>query len=416
MESSDIFKNYFEVFRDIIRMMHTTNSLEEVLNLGVKKTSEALRAKGALVRLLNEATQQLEVRAAWGIEKCYLRKGPVSSDKLLTWGNDGKKIHMITDILNSPQVTYPQQAWNQGIRMMLDIPLSVNSKIVGLVRIYITELRHFSEDDLDFMITVAEQFACVIERLRLMKNEKAHYKHLALHMEKMSSLGRMAAGIAHEINNPLAGILLYSSNLIKKVPLESPLEEGLQIIMSETQRCKVIIQGLLEFSRDKEPQKVSANLNDILDKALTILNNEFFIHHIRVDEDLENNLPLILLDENQIEQVFINILLNAAHAIEKDGIISIKTRLDAEQAKISIEITDNGCGINGKEMDKIFDPFFSTKPSGIGLGLAVSYGIIRNHEGDIRVESRAGKGSCFTIELPISSPDLRQEEGGRDLE
>ena len=405
MESSDRFKNYFWVFRDLIRMTSGMNSLEEALNLGVKKTSDALRAKGALVRLLNETTQQLEVRAAWGMDKSYLNKGPVSSDKLLTWGNDGKKIHIITDILNASQVTYPQQAWDQGIRMMLDIPLSINSKVVGLVRIYITELRHFSEDDLDFMITVAEQFACVIERLRLMENQKAHYNHMALHMEKMSSLGRMAAGIAHEINNPLAGILLYSSSLIKKAPPQSPLEEGLRIIMSETQRCKVIIQGLLEFSRDKEPQKTPAHINDILDKALSILNNEFFIHHIRVDEDLEADLPSMLLDENQIEQVLINILLNAMHAIEKDGLISIKTRMDSEHTTLSIEIADNGCGIDEKEINSIFDPFFSTKTSGTGLGLSLSYGIIQNHQGDIRVESRSGKGSCFTIDLPVLSLD-----------
>ncbi len=415
MESSDIFKNYFGVFRDIIRMMHATNSLEEVLNLGVRRTSKALRAKGALVRLLNKETQQLEVRAAWGMDKRYLSKGPVSSDKLLTWDNEGKKIHIISDVLNAPQVAYPQQAWDEGIRMMLDIPLTVSFQIIGHMRIYLAEPRQFSDDELDFMITIAEQFACIIERVRLMENQKAQYNHLALHMEKMSSMGRMAAGIAHEINNPLAGILLYSSSLVKKAPPQSPLEEGLQIIMSETQRCKVIIQGLLEFSRDNEPQKAPANVNDILSKALTILNNEFYIHHIRIDEDLESNLSPILLDENQIEQVFINILLNAAHAIEKDGIISIKTRVDLKHAKLSIEIADNGCGMNEKEIRKIFDPFFSTKPSGTGLGLAVSYGIIRNHQGSIRVESRLGKGSRFIIDLPILPLDLGKE-GGRDLE
>jgi len=396
-------------------MMHATNSLEEVLNLGVRRTSKALRAKGALVRLLNKETQQLEVRAAWGMDKRYLSKGPVSSDKLLTWDNEGKKIHIISDVLNAPQVAYPQQAWDEGIRMMLDIPLTVSFQIIGHMRIYLAEPRQFSDDELDFMITIAEQFACIIERVRLMENQKAQYNHLALHMEKMSSMGRMAAGIAHEINNPLAGILLYSSSLVKKAPPQSPLEEGLQIIMSETQRCKVIIQGLLEFSRDNEPQKAPANVNDILSKALTILNNEFYIHHIRIDEDLESNLSPILLDENQIEQVFINILLNAAHAIEKDGIISIKTRVDLKHAKLSIEIADNGCGMNEKEIRKIFDPFFSTKPSGTGLGLAVSYGIIRNHQGSIRVESRLGKGSRFIIDLPILPLDLGKE-GGRDLE
>ncbi len=142
-----------------------------------------------------------------------------------------------------------------------------------------------------------------------------------------------------------------------------------------------------------------------------ILNNEFYIHHIRIDEDLENDLPQTLLDENQIEQVLINILLNAVHAIENDGIISIKTRMDSEQAELRIEIADNGCGMNEKEIRKIFDPFFSTKPSGTGLGLAVSYGIIRNHQGSIRVESRSGKGSCFIIDLPISPVDFRKEGG-----
>jgi len=136
------------VFRDIIRMMHTTNSLEEVLNLGVRRTSKTLHAKGALVRLLNKETQQLEVRAAWGMDKCYLSKGQVSSDKLLTWDNDGKKIHIITDILNAPQVAYPQHAWDHGIRMMLDIPLTVSSQVIGLMRIYLTEPRQFSDDEL----------------------------------------------------------------------------------------------------------------------------------------------------------------------------------------------------------------------------------------------------------------------------
>jgi signal transduction histidine kinase len=171
----------------------------------------------------------------------------------------------------------------------------------------------------------------------------------------------------------------------------------------------------LEFSRDKVPQKVPSNVNDILDKALSILNNEFYIHHIRIDEDLEINLPSILLDEDQIEQVLINILLNAMHAIEKDGIVSIRTRMDSENAAISIEIADNGCGISEKEINSIFDPFFSTKRSGTGLGLSLSYGIIKNHQGDIRVESRLGKGSCFTIELPVLPLDTR-EKGERNSE
>ena len=229
---------------------------------------------------------------------------------------------------------------------------------------------------------------------------EAQYEQLVKHTEKMSSLGRMASGIAHEINNPLGGILLYSSNLIKKVPDQSQLKEGLEVIISETTRCKSIIQGLLEFARDRELQKVATDINTIVKKSLKILKNEFYLHHITVDLELSEDLVPAYLDENQIEQVLINILINAVHAIDKNGTITVKTSTDSKRDELTIVVTDSGCGIAQGQIDKIFDPFFSTKSSGTGLGLAVSYGIINNHQGNIKVASRPGRGSSFTITLP----------------
>ncbi len=400
MTSSTKFESYFHVLRDVIRAMHSITNLQEVLNIVVTKTTGALDAKGALLRILNEETNQFEVRAACGLGERYLTKGPVTTETVLSTLAELDKVYIITDIWNAPRVEYPQATWDEGVRMMVDMPLGID-KPMGLIRIYFTEQREFSDDELDFIKTVAMHCACVIERVQVMESQQSKFSHLVAHVDKLSSLGRMAAGIAHEINNPLAGILLYSSNLSKKVPSGGLLEEGLKIIVKETQRCKTIIQGLLEFARDREPQRALVNINDIMESALGIVENEFHLRHVRVRKQLDKIIEKVYLDENQIEQVFINILLNALQAVENKGVVTVQTVVDLEHKKIHIEISDNGCGIAPDHMKKLFEPFFSTKANGTGLGLAVSYGIVENHQGDIRVFSKPGKGTRFIIDFPF---------------
>jgi signal transduction histidine kinase len=182
----------------------------------------------------------------------------------------------------------------------------------------------------------------------------------------------------------------------------------LNIIIKETQRCKTIIQGLLEFARDREPQMVSTNINHIMHKALGILDNEFRLRHVTKEVRLAKSMVKTMLDENQIEQVFINLLLNALQAVEENGVVTVKSAVDPEQESVRAEITDNGCGIAADDIKKIFEPFYSTKKKGTGLGLAVSYGIVKNHEGDIQVFSVPGEITRFTVELPI-----RAEHSGK---
>ena len=409
MTSSTKFENYFHVFRDIIRAMHSSTSLKEVLNVVVTKSADVLDAKGALLRILNKETNQFDVRAAWGLGERYLSKGPVTTEKLLSDPRELHKVKIITDIWRAPRVEYPQEAWNEGIRMMIDVPLAVTEQMIGLIRIYLTEQRGFTEDELDFIITVAEQCSCIIERVQLMENQQARFDHLATRMDKMSSLGRMAAGIAHEINNPLTGILLYSSNMSKKVSPDSPLNEGLNIIIQETQRCKTIIQGLLEFARDREPQMTPANVNDIIERAIGILDNEFRLGRVTKNVHLAGGMIPTMLDENQIEQVFINLLLNALHAAEGNGIVTVKSEVDPQREKVRVEITDNGSGVAAADIKKIFEPFYSTKSQGTGLGLAVSYGIVKNHQGDIQAFSIPGEVTRFTVELPIRAQNFSTE-------
>jgi len=410
MISSANFEDYFFVFRDIIRSVHSSTSLKEVLDVVVQKSTEVLNARGAFLRILNPETNQFEVGAGFGMGERYLHKGPVTTEKMLRDPSELHKVLIITDIWHAPRVEYPQQAWDEGIRMMLDIPLAIKEKMLGLIRIYLSEPRTFSKDELDFIVTVAEQCTCIIERVRLTENQQAHFTHLATQMEKMSSLGRMAAGIAHEINNPLGGILLFSSNMAKKVEPGSFLEKGLIIIIRETQRCKTIIQGLLEFARDKKPQKVPTDVNKIMATAMGVVQNEFYLRHVTVEKHMAEDMVKTLLDENQIEQVFINLLLNALHAVEDHGRVTVQSTVVPARNSIQVEIADNGCGISAQDVKKIFEPFYSNRANGTGLGLAVSYGIIENHQGDIQVFSEPGKGTRFTIELPVVTDPANGKE------
>jgi signal transduction histidine kinase len=364
-----------------------------------------LNAKGAIFRLLNLEADELELSAAYGIGMKYLKKGPRLSHKIITDLCSHNKVIMIHDIHNDPRIQYPKEAEAEGIKFIIDVPLTIGNDAFGILRIYFSQIREFTEDELNFTIAIAEQCSCALGKTRLIESHELKYHQLVLQTDKLSSLGRMAAGIAHEINNPLAGILLYSSNMAKKVDSDSQLKEGLDIIVHETIRCRKIIQELLDFSRGREPKKQPFNINEIIDQALAILENEFRLNMIEIRKNLADDIEDIMVDSNQIEQVFVNLLINAVEAMTGGGIIWINSSSNSQDEMVIVEIKDNGPGISGAEMDKIFEPFFSSKPKGTGLGLSVSYGIIHNHLGRLRVESDGENGTSFLVELPFMDQD-----------
>ena len=405
-------EGFYRIFRDISTSVHSCSDVKEVLDLVVKKATEAVNAKGALLRILNLETGRLELSAAYGLSERYLSKRLVSTAKVITDLCRLNKVIIIDDVLTNPRVQYPREAREEGIASMLDLPLTLGDHVVGIIRIFFSDQRKFSDEHLNFLVAVAEQCSLAIDKARLIEEQQYRYQHLATHTEKMSSLGRMAAGIAHEINNPLGGILLYGTNLIKKVPKEGPLHEGLEVIINETMRCKHIIQDLLEFSRDRPPSKTMSNINAIIEKVLSILENEFRLKHLSIHKDFSDEMPDILVDSSQLQQVFVNILINAVEAMEDRGTITLKTSVGPDHEKVTVEMTDTGSGIAPENVGRIFEPFFSTKSKGTGLGLAVSYGIVRNHQGDIRVNSQPGHGTCFTVEFPIlQRADSKRAEG-----
>jgi two-component system, NtrC family, sensor kinase len=400
MDLSSNIEAFYRTFRDISKSIHSSTRVEEVLHLAVRKATEALNARGSILRILNLKTGELELNAAYGLSDRYLSKGHVSSTKVIQEICQENRGIIIEDVQTDPRVQYPKEAKEEGIKMMVDLPLLVGQNVVGVLRIFFDEQRQFSEEDLNFAVAIAEQCALAIDKARLIEKQQIQYDHLAIQADKLSSLGRMAAGIAHEINNPLAGILLYSSNLVKKVPETGPLKKGLEVIIHETIRCRGIIQDLLEFSREKEPVKALADINGVINKALSILANEFRLNRISLEKRLSENLPNVLIDVNQIEQVFINFFMNAIEAIQGQGQVSVRSYKDEDNQGVVVEIQDSGMGIPQEHLERIFEPFFSTKPKGTGLGLAVNYGIIQKHGGEIRVSSQPGRGTTMTIRLP----------------
>ena len=394
------FEKYYDVFRDISRIVHASVDVEEVLELVAWKSTEMLGATGAFLRIINLKTMASEQFAAYGLDDEHIAKAPISGTGFFQAFYKSKKVAITRDLSENPHIKNAPYLKEKGIQTIIDIPLILREDVIGIIRVYFKKPIELSDKELDFIGAVSETCACAIDKARMIEEQKTQYNQLALQTEKLSALGRMAAGIAHEINNPLAGILLFSTNMLKKTPPEGPIREGLDVIVQESQRCKSIIQDLLEFSRDKDPTKMPAKINDIIEKALNILNNEFRLNHIAVETDLSDNLPAIPMDAHLMQQVLVNLLLNAIEAIEEKGTVTIRSVMTPDRNYQKVEIEDTGRGIPKAHAGKIFDPFFSTKKSGTGLGLAVSYGIVQKHNGQIDMSSEPGKGTRFTIAIP----------------
>ena len=227
--------------------------------------------------------------------------------------------------------------------------------------------------------------------------------------EKLASVGRLAAGVAHEINNPLTGVLSFACMMQDKANMDEQDRQDLELIIHETTRAAGIVRGLLDFARERPVVKTPLDLNEIVRRTIRLLGNQKALQGIVIAENLADTLPSVDGDDHQIEQVMLNLAINACEAMPDGGTLLITS--EAADGKVLVKFTDTGCGIKPEFLDKIFEPFFSTKPvgKGTGLGLSVSYGIVEEHGGTLEVESEEGKGSTFTVVLPCA--DEKPDKG-----
>ncbi|MGC1687580.1 MAG: ATP-binding protein, partial [Candidatus Acidiferrales bacterium] len=223
-----------------------------------------------------------------------------------------------------------------------------------------------------------------------------------LQTEKLTSLGLLAAGVAHEVNTPLAVISNYIQMLAKQFPADDPKQKTIDKIVKQTFRASEIVNNLLNFSRTGAAQFVEVNINTVLDETLTLVQHPFRTSKVNVVRAFQQTLPPVLGSTTRLQQVFLNLFMNARDAMPTGGMLEVRT--SAHNGSVEIEVTDTGSGIPAEQLNRIFDPFFTTKSSGrgTGLGLSVSYGIIKEHAGKIDVRSTPGKGTSFRLEFPVA--------------
>lgn len=227
-----------------------------------------------------------------------------------------------------------------------------------------------------------------------------------MRQEKLASIGRLSAGVAHEINNPLTTILTSAMLIQEDLEANDPLRQEMETISAEALRCRKIVTSLLDFARQKEPKKEHKDINAIVSETVALINKQAAFKSITLEKHLGDHLPVIEVDKDQIQQVLINLAINAIEATEPGGRVAFATRFIPKGRIVEIAVSDTGSGIPPDILDKIIDPFFTTKETGSGLGLAISHGILEQHGGSLDVMTQVGEGSCFVIRFPV----LRSEE------
>ncbi|MBT8105870.1 MAG: HAMP domain-containing protein [Woeseiaceae bacterium] len=264
-----------------------------------------------------------------------------------------------------------------------------------------------SESD-DEIGALSHSFNQMTNELRERENKLEHANAALIQSEKLAAFGQLGAGIAHEVKNPLAGILGYAQLTLRKLEPDSPFRKNLDVIEKETRRCTDIISNLLKFARQETTETTETNINEVVNAAMTIVDHQLSIHNVRINRELDPDVPQIQASANQLQQVIMNFAINAQQAMgEKGGNLTLRTR-ENDGGTIVIEVEDDGPGIPMEIRGNIFDPFFTTKPAGqgTGLGLSVTYGIVRDHGGDIRIEDPPDGGTRFVVTLPIESTEV----------
>lgn len=221
-----------------------------------------------------------------------------------------------------------------------------------------------------------------------------------MQQDKLASIGRLSAGVAHEINNPLTTILTTAMLIQEDINPNTSMYEELETITNETLRCRKIVSSLLDFARQTQPAKKHHNVNDIIAGCIRLTRKQAEFKDIKILRQFSDDVPELLVDKEQLQQAVINLILNATDATGPGGTITVSTEFSPDDKFVKINISDTGKGISAENIDKIFEPFFTTREFGTGLGLAITHGIIGRHGGDIKVQSQPGQGTTFTIRLP----------------
>jgi PAS domain S-box-containing protein len=399
------FERIWKIYQQISRDKHALQGVRD----------ELLFLNQNLESLVAERTKELALS-----EHNYRRIFEVSRDMILVTRPDGTIINMNPagyDILglekddDSPSRKnfadfFVHAAEWQAVKRALarhafvaNAEVSFKHKADHQIRVLVSASRDVGLSDKEDTI---QFFVRDIEQRRQIEEQIAQ-------ADKLASIGQLSAGIAHEINNPLGVILGYTQLLIRHEAADTEKYNDLKTIEKHVRNCKSIVEDLLNFARSSKPKEDVVRMDKALDDVIHFIQQHAGLDNIEVKRQYLPSVPEMVLDEKKIKQVFMNLLMNAKHAIGEKGTLTISTDFNPVEGQVIVRVADTGHGIEERNLARIFDPFFTTKPTGegTGLGLSVSYGIIKNHGGDILVESKVGQGSIFTIVLPLITANPR---------
>jgi signal transduction histidine kinase len=404
---------------NVSKIISSGLNFDEMLNSTIDNILDAPEIDSIRIYLLNDGGKILNLAAHKGFSANFISNPFMGSRKP---GNgllgqtllDGKP----KMAENTPQSIDPDVVLliAEGFQSIVYIPLTTRGASIGVMCVSSLNPNTFSSEFIEFLTVIGNHIGVAADNAIMHKNIKEAYQDLKevqeqiVWTEKLASLGKLAATIAHEINNPLAGVLNYIRLIIKQLSRNRLSHEKLEdisrylkIMESETARCGEIVKDLLAFARRTKITMESNRIEDIINKTLNLISHELEMKELRLKKNIAPNLPKVKCDFKQIQQVLLNLMYNASEAMPNGGTLTVTAnKANGGKAFIEVAISDTGCGISEKDMENIFEPFFTTKAEGkgAGLGLSVVYGIIARHNGTISVESESGKGSTFKVRLP----------------
>ncbi len=422
-EREGVVRRGVEQFRALVEagmVLAKELSLESVLQKIAELACKVVGAKYGAVGMLNEDSKGLSQFITVGIDeetKARIGSLPVGKGVLGVLVREAKPLRL-NELSNDPRA-HGFPAHHPPMRSFLGVPIVSKGKVFG--NLYLTEKQGaeaFSKEDEALAVTLAAQAAIAVENASLYEEVHRSYEQLRrsqdllLRQEKLASLGRLAAGLAHEINNPLSSVAGFAEALQRRAQAErlhelekfQDVPEYLALIQQEVGRASAIVRRLLDFARQREPSFENLNLGSLIRETVALIRSQAVVTNKRIELNLPRNLPVVQADRQMLQQVFLNLLTNALDAIEGEG--EVRIAAFPAPGQVEVVLQDTGCGIPGEHLARIFDPFFTTKDvgKGTGLGLAICQGILEQHGGSIEVRSDGlGTGTTVAVRLPVAA-------------
>src|SRR5437879_1530310 len=417
-EETQLRLRHTETLVTVSQAVGATLDLSEVLRRATREMVRALGGDTGVAWLVTPGTEQLVPLVGYHVPKDLVAKASSLALRRDTPFFERLRAHGTLAVSDSASGEWNDMPMAGLIdhKSILIQPMFWKGHVMGGFTVLWSRDRHrFSSDEMRLAEGIALQGALAVENSRLFEGVKEQMDELKrtqaqlVQSTKLAAIGELAANIAHEINNPLTTVLGFASFLAERIAPTDPMREELGLIQEEASRARDIVRDLLQFSRQRDFSPESADVNTVLEQVIAMVRRQGALNVITVDERYEPDLPAVELDVSRIKQVFLNIINNAVYVMPNGGSLTVRT--ETANGGVRIAFADTGPGIAPEHRDRIFDPFFTTKPevSGTGLGLSVSLGIVQSHGGTIEVETEVGRGTTFTVALPLRLEDESAE-------